>query len=139
MSGSGTVRYAIESAPGGLAFVQELMNTISAGKPRTRDLLTDLAEAQAWLDQALEQWSRTTGTSMARIELDHGDQEQLRAFRDDLRRAAGQGRDDTLPPLRTASIAMQLGGSGEVHPEPRGTGWRRVAALALIEIFQAQQ
>jgi predicted RNA-binding Zn ribbon-like protein len=34
---------------------------------------------------------------------------------------------------------MQLGGDGQVRPEPRGIGWRRVAAMALIEIFQAQQ
>ncbi|MGW9028179.1 CGNR zinc finger domain-containing protein [Streptomyces sp. NPDC055722] len=34
---------------------------------------------------------------------------------------------------------MRLGGNGEVHLEPRGTGWRRVAPLALIEIFEAQQ
>ncbi|MFE7245020.1 hypothetical protein [Streptomyces sp. NPDC057580] len=32
-------RYGIEPAPGGLAFVQELMNTIAAGKPRKEDLL----------------------------------------------------------------------------------------------------
>ncbi|MFD0502429.1 ABATE domain-containing protein [Streptomyces chiangmaiensis] len=126
MSGSGTVRYAIESAPGGLAFVQELMNTISAGKPRTRDLLTDLAEAQAWLDQALEQWSRTTGTSMARIELDHGDQEQLRAFRDDLRRAAGQGRDDTLPRCAPRPSPCSSAGAERSTPNraaPAGGGW----------------
>src|SRR5262249_11879610 len=113
--------------------------TISTGKPRTADLLADPAEAQAWLDQALTEWSRITGTPTAGIELAPQDQEELRAFRDDLRRATGQGRDATLPPLHTAAIAMQLGGNGKVHLEPRGTGWRRVAALALIEIFEAQQ
>jgi predicted RNA-binding Zn ribbon-like protein len=115
------------------------MNTVSAGKPRTTDLLADLGEAQAWLDQALAQWSQATGTPVAGIELGPHDQEELRAFRDDLRRAAGHGRDDALPPLHTAAIAMQLGGDGHVRLEPRGAGWRRIAALALIEIFQAQQ
>jgi predicted RNA-binding Zn ribbon-like protein len=134
-----TVRYGTESAPGGLGFVQDLMNTISAGKPRAADLLADPGEAQAWLDRALVQWSEATGAAVAGIELEPHDQEELRAFRDDLRRAAGHGRDDALPPLHTAAIAMQLGGNGEVRPEPRGAGWRRVAALALIEIFQAQQ
>ncbi|MED7827104.1 ABATE domain-containing protein, partial [Streptomyces chiangmaiensis] len=139
MSWPATVRYNTEPAPEGLAFVQDLFNTISAGKPRMNDLLADPGSAQAWLDRALEEWSLATGSPVAGIRLDPHDQEELRAFRDDLRRAAGQGRDGTLPPLHTASIAMQLGGNGEVHPEPRGTGWRRVAALALIEIFQAQQ
>jgi predicted RNA-binding Zn ribbon-like protein len=139
MSWPATVRYETEPAPEGLAFVQDLMNTISAGKPRTTDLLADPGDAQAWLDAALAQWSQSTGTSLAKIALEPQDQEELRAFRDDLRRAAGGGRDHTLPPLHTAAIAMQLGADGQVRPEVRGTGWRRVAALALIEIFQAQQ
>ncbi|MGW1711079.1 CGNR zinc finger domain-containing protein [Streptomyces sp. NPDC002206] len=139
MSWSATVRYSKESAPEGLAFVQDLMNTVAAGKPRTADLLDDLGNAQDWLDQALAEWSKTTGTSTAGIELTEHDREELRGFRDDLRRAAGQADGDALRPLHTAAIAMQFDGDGHVHPEPRGTGWRRVAALALIEIFQAQQ
>lgn len=111
MSWTATVRYGTAPAPEGLAFAQDLMNTISAGKPRTADLLADPAEAQTWLDQALTEWSRITGTSMAGIELAPQGQEKLRAFRDDLRRAAGQGRDAALPTLHTADIAMRLGGA----------------------------
>jgi len=139
MSWPATARYGTEPAPAGLAFVQDLMNTIAAGKPRTRDLLEDLGDAQAWLDQALVQWSRATGSPAAGIELDSHGLEELRGFRDDLRRVAAQGSETTLPPLHTAAIALQLGGDGQVRPEPRGTGWRRVAALTLLEAFQAQQ
>ncbi|MFF7190686.1 CGNR zinc finger domain-containing protein [Streptomyces sp. NPDC008222] len=139
MSWSATGRYETEPAPAGLAFVQDFMNTISAGKPRTKDLLADLGDAQAWLDQALEQWGEVTGTPMAGIELEAHDQEELRGFRDDLRQAAARGNDDALPPLHTAATAIQLSGDGQVRLEPRGTGWRRVAALALIEVFLAQQ
>lgn len=139
MSWPATIRYKTEPAPAGLAFVQDLMNTISAGKPRKRDLLADLDDAQTWLDQALVQWSQATGTPLTGIELASDDHEGLSAFRDDLRRAAAQGSNDAFPPLHTAAIAMQLGTDGRVRPEPRGTGWRRVAALALIEVFQAQQ
>ncbi|MFD7443543.1 CGNR zinc finger domain-containing protein [Streptomyces sp. NPDC059909] len=139
MSWPATVRYNKESAPAGLAFVQDLMNTIAARKPRTDDLLADLGDAQAWLDLALAEWSQITGTPVGGIELDEHDREELLGFRDDLRRAMRQASSDALPPLHTAAIALQLDGDGHVRPEPRGTGWRRVAALALIEIFQAQQ
>jgi predicted RNA-binding Zn ribbon-like protein len=139
MSWSATVRYGPELAPEGLAFVQDLMNTVSAGKPRATDLLADRGDAQAWLDQALAQWSQVTGAPAPQVQLELRDQEELRSFRDNLRRAARQDHDGTIPPPHTASIAMQLDSHGQVHPEPRGTGWRRVAALALIEIFQAQQ
>ncbi|MEU9214185.1 CGNR zinc finger domain-containing protein [Streptomyces sp. NPDC048415] len=139
MSWSATVRYSMEPAPEGLAFVQDLMNTISAGKPRTSDLLANPADARTWLAQALAQWSRSTGTPAAGIELGPDDHEELRVFRDELRRTAGQDSDDALPPLHTAAVALQLGGNGQVRPEPRGAGWRRVAALALIEVFQAQR
>ncbi|MFD8999562.1 CGNR zinc finger domain-containing protein [Streptomyces sp. NPDC059582] len=139
MSWSATVRYDMEPAPEGLAFVQDLMNTVPAGKPRTRDLLADAGEAQAWLTRALSQWSRCTGTAAAGFELGPDGHEDLRAFRDALRRAVEHGSDDALPPLHTAAIALQLGGNGRIRPEPRGTGWRRVAALALIEVFLAQR
>ncbi|WP_240634124.1 MULTISPECIES: CGNR zinc finger domain-containing protein [Streptomyces] len=115
------------------------MNTIAAGKPRTTDLLQDLGDAQAWLDQALAEWGRVTGTPTAGIDLDPRDLKELRTFRDDLRRPDGADGDSTLPSLHTAAVALQLGGDGQVRVEPRGTGWRRVASLALIEIFQAQQ
>jgi hypothetical protein len=49
------------------------------------------------------------------------DQEELRAFRDDLRRATGRGRDAAFPPLHTAAIAMQLDGNGKVHLLPQGS------------------
>ncbi|MFJ9821733.1 CGNR zinc finger domain-containing protein [Streptomyces sp. NPDC101151] len=139
MSWSATVRYGMEPAPEGLGFAQDLMNTISAGKPRTGDLLADPDEARTWLAQALAQWSRSTGAPAAGFELDPDGHEDLRAFRDDLRRAAEHGGTDALPSLHTAAVALQLGGNGQVHLEPRGTGWRRVAALALIEVFQAQR
>ncbi|MGW8955744.1 CGNR zinc finger domain-containing protein [Streptomyces sp. NPDC055709] len=139
MSWPATARYDKDPAPGGLAFAQDLMNTIAAGKPRTKDLLQDLTDAQEWLDQALAEWGRITDTPLGGVELDPHSLEELRSFRDDLRRAAGQDGDATLPPVHTAAVALQLGADGHVHVEPRGTGWRRVASLTLIEIFQAQQ
>ncbi|MFE5375785.1 CGNR zinc finger domain-containing protein [Streptomyces mirabilis] len=139
MSWPATVRYDTEPAPDGLALVQDLMNTISVGRFRTTDLLADLGDARAWLDQALAQWSQTTGAPLPGIQLEPRDREELCSFRDDLRRAARQDREGSLPPLHTAAVSTQLGGNGQVHLEPRGTGWRRVAAMVLIEIFQGQQ
>ncbi|MBE1604801.1 hypothetical protein [Actinopolymorpha pittospori] len=61
---------------------------------------------------------------MAEIRLDPHGQEEVHPFCGNLRRAVGPGRDDTLPPLHIASIAMELGGNGEVRPEPLGGEWR---------------
>ena len=54
MSWPATDRYAIQAAPDGLAFVQDMLNTLSAGKPRETDLFLDTGHAQAWLDEEMD-------------------------------------------------------------------------------------
>ena len=53
MSWPATSRYQFDAAPGSLAFVQDFVNSIPAGKPRGADLLAGLPDAQAWLDDAI--------------------------------------------------------------------------------------
>ncbi|TQC38259.1 hypothetical protein EEB14_60590, partial [Rhodococcus sp. WS4] len=57
MTWPATERYELMGAPGGLGFVQDLLNTRPVGRPRQADLLGDLDSAQRWLDAALESWS----------------------------------------------------------------------------------
>ncbi|MFE5036474.1 CGNR zinc finger domain-containing protein [Streptomyces sp. NPDC056683] len=144
MSWTATARYGLEPAPGGLAFVQDLLNTLSAGKPRKPDLLRTAEDARAWLDQALRSWSGVTHRTAPGIELAAEDVEGLRDFRHDLAQslqgrhgdpAAGAGPAASVLTLPTA---LRLDGHGVVHAEPRGTGWRQVASLALTEVYQAQ-
>lgn len=146
MSWSALARYGVDPAPGGLALVQDLMNTMAAGKPRHDDLLGDLSAARHWLDEALSDWSAATAGAPFGISLEPDDLDGLREFRDDIRHLAAAGEDGDAPVpgrhdtrLPAVSVSMQWDGSGRVRPLPRGSGWRRLASLVAIEVFKAQQ
>ncbi|MET8771601.1 MULTISPECIES: CGNR zinc finger domain-containing protein [Streptomyces] len=146
MGWSALARYDADPAPGGLALVQELMNTIAAGKPRREDLLADLSTAQEWLDGALAEWATATAVAPFRVTLGQDDLDGLRDFRDDLRRSVAVADEGVEYPAGAASrtlpavpVSMQWDDSGHVRPVPRGSGWRKVASLAAIEVFKAQQ
>lgn len=146
MGWSALARYEVDPAPGGLAFVQELINTIAAGKPRQPDLLADLPTAQEWLNDALSDWGTATGHAPFDILLRQEDLDGLRDFREDLHHsvadADGDGEDhrgtrSATPPA--VAVSMQWDDSGRIRAVPRGSGWRKVASLAAIEVFKAQQ
>ncbi|MGW8767135.1 CGNR zinc finger domain-containing protein [Streptomyces sp. NPDC055815] len=72
----------------------------------------------------------------------------LRAFRDELQtlvaRGSGAGQEEeggggAVPVLHTVTAALQLGEDGIVRREPRGTGWRRLAALVVAAAFEGQR
>jgi predicted RNA-binding Zn ribbon-like protein len=140
MSWSATTRYDTAVADGGLALVQDLLNTISAGRPRKTDLLQDTATAQGWLDAALVDWSAATGRPALRVELDERGLEELQALRADLRGVvAAPERSGEAPELRTAAVGLALGADGEVTVAPRGQGWRTAVGQLLIEVLEAQR
>lgn len=144
---SASTRYEVEPAPVGLALVHDLLNTVSAGRPRAADLLDGLADAQTWVDQALDCWARERGQVAARVPLAEGDLEELRGLRAELRRLLASRNDDGAdagdqvgaPAVHVAAAAVRMGRDGRAVLEPRGQGWRYVAALVLLEVFQAQQ
>ncbi|MER6081958.1 CGNR zinc finger domain-containing protein [Streptomyces sp. NPDC001833] len=144
MSWTATARYGLEPAPGGLAFVQDLLNTLSAGKRREPDLLRTVEDARAWLDQALRSWGGVTHRPVPGIELTAEDAEGLRGFRHDLaqilhtRQGVPATESGPAASVLTLPTALRLDEHGVVHAEPRGTGWRQVASLALTELYQAQ-
>lgn len=141
MAWSASTRYEITPAPRGLALVHDLLNTIPAGRPREFDLLDNLADAQAWLDQALACWAQETAHAAVPVHLAANDLEELRGLRAELRRlvAPSLTDDDDAAVVHVAATALRLDRSGRVLLEPRGQGWRYVAALVMLEIFQAQQ
>ncbi|GHH76957.1 hypothetical protein GCM10018793_24080 [Streptomyces sulfonofaciens] len=146
MTWSATERYALEPAPGGLAFVQDLLNTSPAGRPRHADWLDDPTTAQTWLNEALARWSAASGRPAPAVDLTDRDREALRNLRWALRRLLSDGSDgaeamsaQVLAAFPALSVSMQVDERGTVVAEPSGTGWRRVASLALIECLQAQQ
>jgi predicted RNA-binding Zn ribbon-like protein len=145
MSWQATARYGIQSAPGGLGFVQDLLNTKSAGKPRGADLLDQLADAQEWLNAGLAEWCRAAGKAPQSVELGQRDLKELRSFRSQIALAvrAGDGPDDAsesdvAPALPAAGADLRLAGSGRVHAEPQGSGARQIVSLVLLEVFEAQ-
>lgn len=144
MSWTATVRYDLKPAPGGLALVQDLLNTLSAGRPRRPDLLESVEDAGAWLDQALESWSDATHRPAPGIDLKAEDVRALWDFRHDLNRLVQAPTQDSSPEtgpvasLLTLPTALRLDEHGRIQAEPRGTGWRQVASLVLIEAHQAQ-
>ncbi|MFE3030843.1 CGNR zinc finger domain-containing protein [Streptomyces canus] len=144
---SASTRYEVEPAPVGLALVHDLLNTISAGRPRAADLLDGLSDAQAWVDQALDCWAQERGQVAAQVPLAESDLEELRGLRAELRRLLASRHDDgadaddqtASPAVHVAAAAVRMDRSGRAVLEPRGQGWRYVAALVLLEVFQAQQ
>ena len=140
------VRYQTEAAPGGLGFVHDLLSTASAGKPRRPDLLTDQASAQGWLDTAMASWAAVTGQHPKGVTLSQRDTVELRRFRDTLRRQIGHPADFGEEPdsgartqrLPQLAVTLRPDASGQIQAESRGSAWRAVAALALIEIYRAQ-
>lgn len=141
MTWPATNRYELIGAPGGLGFVQDLINTQSAGRPRQAELLGDLESAQEWLDGALASWSALNDAAEDRILLRERDLEPLRDLRADLH-ALLATRADPSPAaaqLHSATVTARVHPDGTVRLEPRAEGWRRVASIVLIEAFVAQQ
>lgn len=144
MPWTATDRYDLEPAPGGLAFVQDLLNTISAGKPREPDLLEDVEDAQTWLDQALANWSGEAHRPAPVVAITAEELQGLRDFRHDLRQHLQAVGTDALPQshpvgsLTAAPTALRLDADGRIRAEARGTGWRQVTSLAMIEAYEAQ-
>ncbi|MDX3233576.1 CGNR zinc finger domain-containing protein [Streptomyces sp. ME19-01-6] len=144
---SASTRYEVEPAPVGLAIVHDLLNTISAGRPRAADLLDGLSDAQAWVDQALDCWAHERGQAPAQVHLAESELEELRGLRAELRRILASRHDDAAgvddqtvaPAVHVAAAAVRMDRNGRAVLEPRGQGRRYVAALVLLEVFQAQQ
>ncbi|MGU3292888.1 CGNR zinc finger domain-containing protein [Williamsia sp. M5A3_1d] len=140
MTWPATERYQLIGAPGGLGFVQDLLNTRPVGKPRQADLLGDLESTQEWLDEAVESWSTVTEAGENRIVLAERDLEPLRDLRTDLHALLAAGSDSSRVAARMnpATVGVRMQSDGTVTLEPRAEGWRRVAAIVLIESFVAQ-
>ncbi|MET8536764.1 ABATE domain-containing protein [Streptomyces sp. NPDC005065] len=115
-----TGRYDLEPAPGGLACVQDLLNTISAGKPHEPDLLKDVDGARTWLAQALANWSGETGRSAPVVETTAGDLQELRDFRHGLPVGPASGPEPgTQAHEREYALAGGVTASPEIHRRGR--------------------
>jgi hypothetical protein len=138
-----TDRYELRRAPGGLAFVQDLLNTAAAGRPRAADLLDDVSTAQQWLDAAVAAWCGLDDRDVGGVIIGTGDLAPLRELRSQLHNALESLEDHarSLRPSTAASVpaSVSLRSDGTVTLEPEGPGWRWVASAVLGECFVAQR
>lgn len=144
MSYEATRRFALLPAPTGLTLVQDLLNTIPAGRPRKPDLLSTTELAAAWLATAASSWASAIGASAPDLPEPGGnDLAAMRRLRSAVAvavRGAPGSDEDTGPVPVTGSLSLTLDGTGRVSAAPRGTvpaGWLRSAVLA--EMLEAQR
>ena len=140
-----TLRYGIDSAPGGLALVQDLLNTAPAGS-REPDLLDRTESALRWWDEARTSWEVVDRRIPVELTLSESDVDGLRTFRDALRLVVtgnNSGDDGTSDrsawSLPQATVLLRLGDDGQVRVEPQDRGWHAIASVALIEVMEAQR
>lgn len=129
-------RYGCAPAPGGLALVQDFLNTRAIGGYGP-DLLADPKLAGDWAAGAARAWSAARGADLPPPELGDADLVKLRAVRAIVERLVdGEPTGGRGPGGVAASFA--LSGAGEVRLDPAGGGWRWVASAVWGEILLSQ-
>ncbi|WP_231996272.1 CGNR zinc finger domain-containing protein [Mycobacterium scrofulaceum] len=134
ISWAASQRYGTTPAPGGLALVQDFLNTrgIAGYGP---DLLADTTLAREWVDGAVRNWSAARGEELPPPKLDDADLSKLRSLRDTIDAlVSGEvaGARSVVP------AALVISDAGAVRLEPSGTGWRWLASAVWAEILLSQ-
>jgi predicted RNA-binding Zn ribbon-like protein len=134
-------------APGGLVFVQDLVNTtFEAGAyDPEHDQLASPTTARTWLRTALDTWAEATGTPTPLVTLRPDDLPLVQELRERLRTRL---RADALnaPSAHSAASAsmlagdvhLQIGMDGRVRYQPRSTGSAAISELVVTEMLLAQ-
>ncbi|MEW2402555.1 CGNR zinc finger domain-containing protein [Streptomyces sp. NPDC046862] len=137
-----SARYEVQdSAPGGLGFVQDLLNTASMGKPRQPDLLESLDAAEQWLKSSLATLTHVDSSAPPPHALDARGLGRLRSLREALRAALATGHGEeaavavAVPSIETTA-AITLGTDGaQLHP--RGKGVEGIRSYVLVQLAAA--
>jgi predicted RNA-binding Zn ribbon-like protein len=132
-----TQRYGLTPAPGGLALVQEFINT-RAIAGQGADLLNDGGAATAWAAQALPAWLALRGIDAPRWKLTDGDATTLRALRLTLTGLLTSGTLNCGTDGTTASAQLLVAQDGQVQLLPSGRGPRWLSSALWTEVLQAQ-
>lgn len=142
MSWRASARYGVREAPGGLALVQDLLNT-RAIMGNAADLLATADDAQRWLTDALTGWSRLSDLPAPVLLLSSADLRSLRRLRSAFEQVLlPVGREPTpegmLPPA-DVPVSLVPDADGWVRMVPTGRGVRWVASALWSEVLLAQQ
>ncbi|WAC91470.1 CGNR zinc finger domain-containing protein [Mycobacterium sp. Aquia_213] len=123
-------RFELATAPGGLGFVHDFLNT--ADEP---DLLADTTLAQDWLAGAVPTWAELRGVPAEPPAVTGADLPKLRALRATIAQLVRGEAPGTAP----ISASLAVSENGEVRLEPAGSGWRWLASALWGEILLSQQ
>ena len=136
VSWSASDRFGLATAPGGVALVQDFLNTKAIEDHP--DLLGDPLLALAWLTTAVRAWSTSRGDEEHPPALTPADITRLRALRAAI---AGLITGDVSgsPGIGSVAASFALSDSGDVRLEPAGNGWRWLASALWGEILLSQQ
>jgi predicted RNA-binding Zn ribbon-like protein len=132
-----TERYGLTPAPGGLALVQEFINT-RAIPGQGADLLNDGDAATTWAAQALPTWLARRGIDSPRWKLTDGDATTLRALRVTLTGLLTSGTLDCTTDGTAGSAELVVSQDGQVQLLPSGRGPRWLCSALWTEVLQAQ-
>src|SRR6478735_6421529 len=134
MSHLATERLRLAPAPGGLALVQDLLNTKQIG-PHAYDLLGTVDGARYWLQQARTTDPASTDDAWLR-ELSERDLTTLRALRTDVERLLSTAGHTAAGPV--ARLALVRSTDGELGLKPDEHGLAGFAAEVWAQVFLAQ-
>ncbi|ETK38058.1 hypothetical protein MPTA5024_00740 [Microbispora sp. ATCC PTA-5024] len=140
-----TERFEARTAPGGLALVQELVNTHGVTRFGA-DLLADLTTARHWLSGAAGQWAQAHGLEPPELSLPATDLDAVRELRTAVKgmleippgeRSTGpfDASGVVLPRAQAHLVADER---GRVAILPAGTGASWLASAVWSEILLAQ-
>lgn len=132
---SASQRYGLAPAPGGLALVQDFLNTIAIYD--YPDLLADATLANDWAANSVRSWSAMRGADAQPPSLTEADLARLRALRATIAKLITGERTDGRA-TGSVSASFALSDAGDVRLEPSGGGWRWLASALWSEILLGQ-
>ncbi|MGA5117611.1 CGNR zinc finger domain-containing protein [Streptomyces pseudogriseolus] len=136
MSWTSTERYFVRPAPGGLALVQELLNT-RAIPPHGEDVLADEEGGGRWLRDVTAAWAETQGWPGPSGEPRPGDLKRVRALRERLA-ALVTGEAEPVRAPMDVSLRPGLDEAGRVALVPVGSPGEWLEASVWAQVLLAQ-
>ena len=130
-----TTRFGLRPAAGGLALVQDFLNT---GVEQARDLLADATHAEDWSTRAVRAWSLERDIEAQPPVLADGDAVKLRDLRALIDALVSGESPNGAGGSDLGSAAFTLSKEGELRWQPTGRGWRWWSAAICCEVLLSQ-
>jgi hypothetical protein len=133
----GTARFKLRAAPGGLALVQDFLNT-GAQPQRFPDLLATASGARRWSTRAARAWLQERNVQVPEPVLTGDSAAALRDLRGIVEGLMARG---TAPASDSdfGEITVSLSRLGELCWLPMGDGWRWWSAAVGAEILASRE